>query len=459
MKLLFVLFVVLIVQTILRSFGTLAKGMGNKRRAYSPKKTLQRLYSNGFKRIPLIRPVDRQLALDIKKLYEHYEEALEGDVDFFYHYLRPAMNQPNLRNVVLRCYGDYYIDLFRIIKHWEKQKAIRAIDSWKPGKQDAINFYIEDLIRHLFERYSVSRPFESAWWVWNWDSTRAFLAQALAEERLQGDAGRLESAAIELYFHLTEGGSLREPGLFRSGLVSKQIAFYWGLAPAGWRIVPAFWWAVARAEGVSEEKTMALAWTPSALEDLQFWRGFYRLVARDKPEDLKQCDIHDLAEMIELVKFGKGSLAELSIYEPFKKIKPKFSIKGRTLKSIERYFDDLLGLGYRPVEGLEDRYDLECEEGNFAIVRLTDRKALQEEGDEMSHCVGSSEYHDDCRCGYGSIWSLRKVEGEDFERLITIELGDKTILALSGYDNRVPNELEYQLVEMWAKENGMEVEF
>ncbi len=457
MKLLLLIFVFSVIYVLLRLFGVITQSLFY--RQITPQKTLKRLYANGFNQGYRGSSTDVQLSEDIKKLYRHYEEALEGDTDFFYHYLRPAMGQSTLLQTLLRCYGDYYQDLFRVIKYWEKQKAVRRIDTWNPGKQDAINFYIEDLIRHLFQQYPVSRPFESVWWVWNWEKTQVFLAQALDDAVLESSKGGLDTAAIMLYFHLTEGGSLREDGLFKSGLVSKKIACHWGLAPAGWRIVPAFWWAVARAEGVSEEKTMALAWTPSSLADLQFWRGFYRLVARENPEELKQCDIHDLAEMIELVKFGKGALAELEQFETFCGIQPDFSVKGRTLKSIERYFDELLGLGYQPVEGLEDRFEIRTNDGEeYVIVRLTNRKELQEEGEVLDHCVGSSEYHDDCRCGYGSIWSLRKREGEEFKPLITIELGDKTILAMSGFANRLPNEMEYQLVDKWSKVNGLKVE-
>ncbi|GJM31175.1 MAG: hypothetical protein DHS20C18_01760 [Saprospiraceae bacterium] len=462
MKFFFIFIVYLFLRTIIRE--VFSDGKKVRRAPPNPnfKKVLNRLYTDGFqprssKPIPAS---DRALFEEIKNLYQHYEKALDGDTDFFYHYLRPAIVQPGLLNALLRAYGAYYQDLFRMIKYWEQHKAIRPIKTWDPVKHQAINLYIEDLIRHLFEHYPVSPPLESVWWVWNWDSTRVFLTQALDKPMLQPSEGQLDIVALELYFHLTEGGSLRQPGLFKSGLVSKQIAFYWGQAPVGWRIVPAFWWAVARAEGVSEEKTMALAWTPSSLEDLQFWRAFYRIVARENLDELNQCDIHDLAEMIELIKFGKGALADIDMYRQYSKLQPEFSVKGRTLKSTERYFDELLGLSYKPIEGIDDRYSLPTDDGAiYEIVRLTDRKALQEEGEILDHCVGSSEYHDDCRCGYGSIWSLRKNgEADTFERLITIELGDKSILAMSGQENRNPSPVEYELIRQWAEVHELMIE-
>jgi hypothetical protein len=94
--------------------------------------------------------------------------------------------------------------------------------------------------------------------------------------------------------------------------------------------------------------------------------------------------------------------------------------------------------------------------GFFKIIELKNIDQLREEGQKMKHCVAS--YARRCYSGDCSIWSLRKEDSNTkaVKRLITIEV-DKNlrIVQVRGVCNRKAEASEYNLIELWARQNGL----
>ena len=108
------------------------------------------------------------------------------------------------------------------------------------------------------------------------------------------------------------------------------------------------------------------------------------------------------------------------------------------------------GANYAPFEFVDD------EQENYQIVQLTTGKALEKEGLFMHHCVGSYIW----KCvEYGtSIWSLRLVGDEHFERLVTIEISiEHQIVQARGKMNAEPKAAHWDVIKRWARREGIKI--
>jgi hypothetical protein len=105
-----------------------------------------------------------------------------------------------------------------------------------------------------------------------------------------------------------------------------------------------------------------------------------------------------------------------------------------------------------PNSGVED-YLLEFEGETFEISQIRKEIDLYKEGQNLSHCVYT--YKGSCYNGRCYIFSLRILENEEQKKpLITLELRNKQVVQARGKFNRVPNETEAHVIQLWAKEMG-----
>jgi hypothetical protein len=146
-----------------------------------------------------------------------------------------------------------------------------------------------------------------------------------------------------------------------------------------------------------------------------------------------------------------------------------WSIKGRTIESLEnqmeqwhRHLSRQKVLGNRVWDGLplhDSVYGAEHDaKGNvvdWKFFQIKNSKDLALEGSKLHHCVYS--YQAQCISGHTSIWSLSMKRGVagDFEKQITIEVRDTTIVQVRGYANRVANSAEKAIIHKWARDSGL----
>ena len=93
----------------------------------------------------------------------------------------------------------------------------------------------------------------------------------------------------------------------------------------------------------------------------------------------------------------------------------------------------------------------------FQIVELRNELELKKEGVAMRHCVGGYArkcFNNDC-----TIWSMRRLEGGKFYRMVTIEISrSKVIVQMRGKMNSNPGAEERDLIKSWASKQGVKVD-
>ncbi|MFN5785765.1 MAG: PcfJ domain-containing protein, partial [Flavobacteriia bacterium] len=108
-----------------------------------------------------------------------------------------------------------------------------------------------------------------------------------------------------------------------------------------------------------------------------------------------------------------------------------------------------------PDAGIEDQR-IELLGSEYEITQIRKMLDLYEEGREMHHCVYT--YAGRCMNRSSYIFSLRLVEDEEFRTpLITIELRGNQVVQAKGKYNRQPNDLEKNIIKLWADEKKLRV--
>jgi hypothetical protein len=139
---------------------------------------------------------------------------------------------------------------------------------------------------------------------------------------------------------------------------------------------------------------------------------------------------------------------------------PGYSLKGRTLTSLQRQMQDwhwelarVKKMGNAEWTGipLEDE-KFELNGMTWWFTQLKTSKALASEGNSMHHCVYS--YQQRCIDGLISVWSVKKKGCVDFERALTLEItGTGDIIQARGFANRAPKKEEHEAVSFWSRKN------
>jgi hypothetical protein len=88
------------------------------------------------------------------------------------------------------------------------------------------------------------------------------------------------------------------------------------------------------------------------------------------------------------------------------------------------------------------------------VAQLRTAADLVAETRAMHHCVAS--YAAKCIAGAASIWSLRRREGGNTQRLLTIEVDRQSrAVQVRGFANRAPHAEERKVLDRWAKARGI----
>lgn len=181
--------------------------------------------------------------------------------------------------------------------------------------------------------------------------------------------------------------------------------------------------------------------------DVEYWEGIARFYEKYK-ENIHPQEIRDF----------------IDYFIDQKKANPEYRIKGLTVDGLRRRVlrwheemnSDLKSkkLKKKKWEGTNiANSNIIIDGTQYEIIQLKSSNELIKEGEELCHCV--SDYIRLCVNGSSSIWSLRKINNDAVERLITIEVKKGKITQAKGRYNRLPNEVEMKLISKWAEEANL----
>lgn len=323
------------------------------------------------------------------------------------------------------------------------RQMVRSVDTWTPCKGSAMVKF-RHLVRHCFCTYSVPAFMEKIW------------LNGSDEDR-------------KFFLEVADGKPVYGNWFLREAAMSRKIAHQFRNAPAHCTIVEAVRWAQVRV--IRKDKLLFRAISKSflgrSLKNDEFWLQVIHWMAREEKIDHRKVRL--ILRYIAYQKFGEFHVGKQIV--PFPAPKPKFKIAGKHFSTLarlaEEFFEKLaVDFGWQVSEWtpmmLPNR-DWEFTEadaplkGKFKLIQLTTHEQLVKEGLRMDHCVAT--YLDNCQDGDCSIWSLRKVNGDEEKPLATIELENSkmTLEQVRAFKNRRPKEEEIELIREWAKE--IEVEF
>ena len=141
-----------------------------------------------------------------------------------------------------------------------------------------------------------------------------------------------------------------------------------------------------------------------------------------------------------------------------------YSLKGRTLRSVERAVDEWhYGDNYFATkERLESTwaglglplFSKMIHEQQFTISEITDGKTLLQESKTMLHCVFS--YLEPCVNGFTHVFSLKMKLKNQVKYIATIEVRNKRLVQVCGKRNRPIQSMYSNLIETWRTQNNLE---
>ena len=304
---------------------------------------------------------------------------------------------------------------------------LRDLTNWTPQRKN-VYAQLESLVRHLFDQYG-----DVPDWVINaWTATRV---------------NNLGFNLPLLTINLGRGHSLRS-FVGRRLPLSKRLEHEMRQAPAACTLAEAYRYAQLAARG-------ALAWFGPVLES--------RLGRHDPGTDdefwLKVVDFFQATPMVDPRQFGPVCdwiYQKRHVGIGNEPPQPGFSLKGRSMPSLlahtEAWHRHLARLpAARPGDaawtGLPIPDFVGGERGEVRITQLTTAAALEAEGREMQHCVGS--YAHSCRKGRCAIFALRIND----KPAITLEVDKhRFIVQARGRFNRFMDDDERHWVVRWLGE-------
>jgi len=352
----------------------------------------------------------------------------------------PSIRKPEHLRVYIRALS--YVAKYRT--RWVRQPA-----SWNPQRPCAEptsnRVALRSLLEHLFERYSVPN----------------FLAYAWMRPR----AKRWHH---DLYVHMAAGRGVRQfkekPGI----ALSPTAAKFFVKAPDHLAPVEAMRWAQIRGFRGSKELAAELVRNTilkQPTRDERFWETVIRFLIREKPSYLPQASM--IVDFVHEQKFQPAERVWGRGGGPLP-LQPEFSMKGRTLRSIQRHMSNWRQelLLKRPSLAKRNFHwpaievqPMVHQEGDvkWLIFELLNDRALMLEGAAMDHCVG--DYVAECADRKSSIWSMRVHAKGCPKRLVTIEVDPKrkAIVQAQAKSNEDPSPAAKEILQRWATREGLEL--
>jgi hypothetical protein len=325
---------------------------------------------------------------------------------------------------------------------------LRPVETWSPPRLNARPQFTS-LAHHLFAHYPIP-PFMTSVW---FDLPPGEL---LPQHRW--------------YKHLGLGQNIRTAGL--QIRLTRAMVHLFTLAPHHCTAVAALRWAQVRGLGGSDALARAVVGTRlgKTLENEDFWEGVVHFFVNHPALDLAQ--VGPVVDFIQHQRFEWTERVSLEgVFGKRPPPRPDYSVKGRTVASILRQVEEWhreLGhdthrpsMSWRPapfrefrlVDGSEDQGNMRA----WTITELHTSRALFLDGRAMRHCVAT--YADRCARRQTSIWSMQVETQRGRHRVLTIEvdMATRTIRQARRKCNRLPHEMEREILEKWAAQEGLRV--
>ncbi|ALM21989.1 hypothetical protein AAT17_12475 [Nonlabens sp. MIC269] len=182
--------------------------------------------------------------------------------------------------------------------------------------------------------------------------------------------------------------------------------------------------------------------------DIEFWKSIFRFICKYQYEFEDDYNLAHLIDYFEAQRYYDE--------QPL-----QYSIKGRTLTSVQRAVDNWrITYTYNP-EYLRYKWDpLPIEKWmsidktfSYVIEEITDGKRLLKESKTLHHCVFS--YATSCYEGSTHVFSLSKLRNKIKKPFVTIEVRGTAIVQVAGKMNQEPNEKAIELIREWSEENDL----
>lgn len=350
----------------------------------------------------------------------------------------PAIRKPEHLRVYIRALS--YVAKYRT-------KWICQPETWRPpfclAEPISNRVAFRALLKHLFERYPVPNFLAFAW--------------------MRPQARRWYH---DLYVHMAAGHGVRQfkekPGIPLSPNAAKCFL----KAPDHLSPVEAMRWGQIRGFGGCKPLALELV-RNSILKELtcdeRFWETVIRFLIRAKLSYIPQASI--LVDFIDRQKFQPAEKVWGRGGGPLP-LQPEFTMKGRTLRSLERHLyhwrQELLlkrpSLAKRNFhwDAIEVQ-PMVHQDGDvrWLIFELLNDRALMLEGAAMDHCV--ADYVEQCAERKSSIWSLRVHAKGCPKRMATIEVDPerKAIVQANARSNEDPSPAAKEILQRWATREGL----
>ena len=415
---------------------------------------LRRLYKNQFRYAYFSNVDSRDFAWRVRRFYREIEADVHEDHRFIYYLLRSMVSQDHVILALLSRWNASYVNMLRPLYYWYQKEGQNPISNWKGKKVDNYWNFVCAMLDYLFPGYKVPVLINDIWHGWYYDDAKDFTAFfAGEEERKKLEQLEPDNFMFRLYFHLKKGRSLRDFSNLKEKMSKRTAGF---LVQTDERTFHnAYWMALFKSEGGQKERADFLFSINMEYANAAFWKGFFRVVAQAEKEACDTQELIMLVELLQLMKFNNEDPIGCSgpIVKELAGSMPNFTLRKRGLVALKRKLFRIAPFKYRSIEGMQDSYTfVGKDEQVYQIIRLQSRGELVAEGDALEHCVGSRDYHWSCWSGESSIWSMRALEKDgNFKRLITMEIHQKELVEIGGYENRYPDEAEKAIIIQWLE--------
>lgn len=378
---------------------------------------------------------------DIGRLIQCNKRLAGGQKLKFLHFLKSILRPGNTQ--ILSSPRALYT-IFCCHKHW-----LRLPERWQPDAyknfakvhswEDKCRLLLEDLLQYLFVKYSMPAFMNKAWQTNNHKHLMWFI-------------------------QMGKGQSVRDVKDFPANMTSKMAHFFMQ-APPYYSIDKALFYGQVCGWGGNDALCDQLQGV--ALQHIQNDGDFLRQVVQFFAQYPNLVENNKVALVINFINVYKYQGQRVYIREKGivdrPAANPKFSLKGRTEKSLLRIISEwqrsmkLLAenfnglLTYWTIREIPDfEYWSESQKCKYKITQLINSYELWQEGNLMRHCVGS--YAQKCMNGNSSIWAMTKVNKQGEEtKCVTIELcREGVVREVKGKQNRTPIESEVKVIREWT---------
>lgn len=350
---------------------------------------------------------------------------------------------------------EHLLSCTKLLRHSEYVNGVMAVindhhawrqpmHAWRPRTHSPRKQFAS-LVRALFAEYDVPLFMDKAW---------------LKNNQLHQS----------WYKHLGVGKNIRSAeGM--PVVMTKKMAHHFLAAPDAYSIEAAIRWGQIFALGGSKQVSDAILDTRlvDTFADDAFCLTVLQFFIRNPMLD--PVWVNPIIDYIWNQKYtDRIEFTEAGVAENLGPPQPGFSMRGRTANSLVKQVEAWhaqMGRGtkhhrlawkkskikdFQFVEGRKESKNMQI----WRIRELLSSRELLEEGRQLRHCVAS--YAGSCAAGFSSIWTVERQTEDGVQKCLTIEvrLSDSSIRQIRGFNNRMPNQKEQEVIRRWMTEEGLQ---